>query len=261
MSKRLITAISAAALAALIATGCSGNSQQADSPTRSAVSATATGTATSSAAIPTATPSPAPTRTATAPPATLTPAPAEPLYPRGTRTGESVVDAFIDALEKNDAKALQTLLFYTAVPCKAAGQQQRFLPACPAGVSAGQALDALLMTRCEGGWVPKTLSITSDIERYVVGGFRLYAVARLPALTRPVAEGGFPAGDYLVVMDNVLQPSFEPRAAILTSRGIVVLITGCASMSPQDLVAAYWGEYAANAMAKAADFVLPPLSR
>ena len=240
-------ALGGLAAVGVLLTACGGDARPALSPTP----------ASSLAPAPSATPSPSPAvaPSATPPPSPATPSPAATegavaaLYPRGTRTGVSGVDAFIAAMESSDGAALPALLRYTPVPCSGTGR----LPTCPAGAAEGTPVDTFYNARCDEGWY-----IDADaIRRYGAGEFVTFAVARLPAPARAIEGGGrYPAGDYLVVMEDRRGPSGEPRAAIVAGDSVVALFTGCFYVSPRQFLDDHLSVYSGRK--GAGTFLLPP---
>ena len=219
-------------------------------------------TPTASAPIVTSTPSPAETTASTAtatrttePTATLAPtstvAPTA-LYPKGMRTGVASVDAFISAMEASDAGALTALLRYQPVPCAS----NDYLPKCLAGSAEGTPVDAIRETRCDGGWVPKTVDLTASFVRYVKGNFVTYAVARLGKPARTIQGNGDPPGDYMVMVEDSGGHSGEPRAVIISGDGVVQLSTGCADISAPKMLEGYLYSYAGGPVAPS--YLLPP---
>ena len=159
------------------------------------------------------------------------------------------VDAFIAAVENSDDAALLALLRYTPVPCSTTGYPH---PVCPAGVADGTPVDTFYNGRCDAGWY-----IQADaVRRYVAGEFVTFAIARLPKPARPIEQGGYPAGDYLVVMEDRRRPTGEPRAAITTRDGVVALFTGCCCVSPRQFLDGLLYGYSASTAAL--PFLLPP---
>ncbi len=208
------------------------------------------------------TPSPAqttaPTATATRttdPTATLAPtstvAPTA-LYPKGTRTGVIPVDAFIAAMEASDAGALTALLRYQPVPCAS----NDYLPKCLAGSVEGAPVEAIRETRCDGGWIPRTVDLTSSIARYVKGNFVAYAVARLGKPARTIQGNGNPPGEYMVMMEDSKGHSGEPRAVIISGDGVVQVSTGCFDVSASMMLDDYLYVYALVKLPPS--YLLPP---
>ncbi len=197
--------------------------------------ASPTSTASASAVGPTATPlaTATPTVSVSATEAS-TQIPMVRLYPIGTRSGIPTVDGFVNSMEDSDAGALLALLEYSPVPC--ADPADQYFPVCPAGFPAGTAVDAVRQGRCDVGWLPRELEIIPDLQRFVRGDFGIFAIARLPAPARSIPQRGPPAGEYLIVMDDVHGPSGEPRAAIARDGGVVQLSTGCFSVSARQLL-------------------------
>lgn len=202
---------------------------------------------------PTASPSVAPS--ATPSPGPVTPSPTatedtgEALYRRGTRTGLAGVDAFIAAMENSDGAALLALRRYTPVPCASAGYPH---PVCPAGVADGTPVDTLYNGRCDGSWYFEAF----QSRQFVTGEFAAFAVARLPTPARPIAEGRYPAADYLVVMEDRRGPTGEPRAAFIAGDGVVALFTGCCCISPRKLLDDNLSVYSGGTAG--GTFLLPP---
>ena len=244
-ARKVPRSLAFAGLAAVgvLLTACGGNPGPPPSPTP--------------ASAPSATPSliPSVAPSATPPPGPATPSPAATegagaaLYPRGIRTGVAGVDAFITAMESSDDAALLALLRYTRVPCSGTGYPR---PVCPAGAAEGTPVDTLRNGRCDASW-----GVDADtIRRYVTGEFVTFAVVRLPTPVRPIESGGYPAAGYLVVMEDRLGPSREPRAAFIAGDSVVALFTGCCCVSPRkfmdDHLFVYTGEVGGSA------FLLPP---
>ena len=160
------------------------------------------------------------------------------------------VDAFITAMESSDDAALLALLRYTRVPCSGTGYPR---PVCPAGAAEGTPVDTLRNGRCDAAW-----GVDADtIRRYGAGEFVTFAVARLPAPARAIEGGGrYPAGDYLVVMEDRRGPSGEPRAAIVAGDSVVALFTGCFYVSPRQFLDDHLSVYSGRK--GAGTFLLPP---
>jgi hypothetical protein len=159
------------------------------------------------------------------------------------------VDALIDAIENSDDAALLALLRYTPVPCSTSGYPR---PECPAGVADGTPVDTFYNGRCDAGWYIQT----DVIRRYVAGEFSVFAVARLPKPVRPIEQGGYPAGDYLAVMEDRRGLTGEPRAAIIRGDGVVALFTGCFYVSPRQFLDGFLDGYSASTAPR--PFLLPP---
>jgi hypothetical protein len=159
------------------------------------------------------------------------------------------VDAFIAAVENSDGAALLALLRYTPVACSTTGYPR---PECPAGVADGTPVDTFYNGRCDAGLYIRA----DDIHRYVAGEFVAFAVARLPKPARSIEQGGYPAGDYLVVMEDRRGPTGEPRAAIITRDGVVALFTGCCCVSPRQFLEDHLSAYSPSTATR--QFLLPP---
>ncbi len=137
---------------ALLLAAC--GAQQNSNTTPTAVEASATATAS-----PTATATPTPEcdekcellKTITPLP-TSTIGPPAAAYPVGTRTGEPVVDAILDAIERNDADALTQFIGLTTYPCEGERPVQPHMRRCPDGISEGTLVSGFLVTHVEGGY-------------------------------------------------------------------------------------------------------------
>jgi hypothetical protein len=93
-----------------------------------------------------------------------------------------------------------------------------------------------LFGSCERNWVAKTevTSNPTDFENSLNGPFGLYAVARVAAPTRPLAEGGNPPGTYVVVF---ARPNGEGTALTVDPLGVVKINSGCSQDASQLLAA------------------------
>ena len=238
-------------LAAATLAACGGGGEGSRTPTEGPDSTPKAATSTPTR---TATLSPTPTRTATpttAPTPTSTRVPVA-LYPRGTRTGIRAVDSFIQAMEESDPAGLTALLHYSLVPCAPEGSY----PKCPPGAGVGTGVEALLETRCDGGWISRDIDLSASFRRYVTGEFRLFGVARLAKPARSFDKRGYPPGDYLVVMVDVaaLAGLGEPKAVVIAPEGVVQLATGCGEQPPRTFMDGFLlVDYPGSA-----SFVLPP---
>lgn len=176
-------------------------------------------------------------------------------YPKGTRTGLSVVDSFIRSLEDSDPAGLAGLLRYSAIPCSKVTDD--ILPPCPAGAMDGTLVDAIGEGRCDWGWVPRSVDLRYAVARFVAGQHRVVAVALLGPPGRSLGDGGYPTAAYLVVTEQVGGMGGEPRSAFLNASGVVYLNTGCFSTTADAQLAGLLSSYAANPTG-AREFVLPP---
>jgi hypothetical protein len=118
-------------------------------------------------------------------------------------------------------------------------------------VADGTPVDTFYNGRCDAGWYIEAFVV----RRYVAGEFVTFAVARLPTPGRPIEQGGYPAGDYLVVMEDGRAPTGEPRGAIVAGGGVVALFTGC-GVSPRQFLDDKVHAYSASTVAR--QFLLPP---
>jgi hypothetical protein len=153
-----------------------------------------------------------------------------------------VIDDFVASLEQSDAARLATLLRYMSAYCTAAPDD--IFPPCPAGAPEKSPVDAVFMGRCEAGWVPRDVDLSSDLARFVKGGQRLYAAISLPTPGSWITDYHWPTGNYFVVMDVPGGPSGEPRGAILDESGVVALLTGCYFQSPEGFLMSHLQAYA-----------------
>lgn len=133
-------------------------------------------------------PSPAPsesspvTSTNAAPTPTVTPYAEPPLihqgmHPRGTRTGNSMVDRVLDLYEQQNAGGLVSLVRFQDLPCVATLDPIR--PQCPPGVPLGTVVPGTRIESCEGG-MRSSERIQAMFERELRDPGLLYGVYRDP---------------------------------------------------------------------------------
>jgi hypothetical protein len=159
------------------------------------------------------------------------------VYEPGTRVGVPVVDTLLTAVEAQDTSALLGQTHYHAVPCHPAVDS--VLPECPDGAAEGTPVESALHAACERNWVAKTVveSEADDFTRYLEEPLGIHAVVELGPPDRPVAEGGDPSAEYLVVLGVRGQPDGLGRAFMLDSQGVVRFKLGCGETA-RDLLAA-----------------------
>jgi hypothetical protein len=92
---------------------------------------------------------------------------------------------------------------------------------------------------------------------FVAGEWATYAVAHLPAPAKSIEEGGWPEGQFYVVMDGAAGPTGQPRAAIITGQGVAMLRTGCFFVSAPAMLTDDVSFYGSGS--NPPGFLLPPL--
>lgn len=191
-----------------------------------AVPATASATATATATL-TSTATVRPTVTPTTTPTLLT-------YPDDTRTNIPEVDAVIEAVLAGDVAALESMMYFTLIPC---GNEVPPWIACEDGEARGTLVEAFLMTECEAAW--KRPPEVQDVLRQIVDGepdlYAVYFADEIISSLPPFGHG--------VVF---LAPDHRGRTVRVTDQGIIALFLGC-EFDPR------------GALSKHPDLILRPL--
>lgn len=210
------------------------DSNEPDTTPAAGVSPTATTTQTQTPA-PSRTLTPTATPTAEGPPAI----PREPLatHPVGTRLGNSIIDAVINAFEQQDQAALMALVTPLQARCTTDGADYQ-RPACEAGVPAGTPVDVLFGIGCEGGWLDLSLYPSTNWHPMVEAPYHLYAITDHSGPTFGLAGGDVPVIDpgawVIFVTNDLAQP--EMAAVGVTAEGVIALAYSCSSYGIRTLV-------------------------
>ena len=114
----------------------------------------------------------------------------------GRRSGNGVIDAFLDALAAGDISAMQSLTRFEQIECVTEQLGIGAPPLCLAGERAGTVVRALLLAQCEGHY-SRAEEFPETLARLAEGEWSLYAVLDLGSPDRPVRlrarrlRGGF----------------------------------------------------------------------
>ncbi|MGD9933928.1 MAG: hypothetical protein AB7T37_09420 [Dehalococcoidia bacterium] len=139
-------------------------------------------------------------------------------HPPGTRTGNAAVDAVIEALEAGDGAAIDALVNWELVPCRA-GAADADQPECPIGVADDTLLEAIREIGCDWKWHVRP-SDHRQVKLAVDTDDRLWSV-----WSGPPFEELRDADVELVYVDNDRPGRF--KAVFLRAGRIVVDYRGC----------------------------------
>lgn len=200
MRRWVLVASSCAMAVALVALACNGDDSLPESPTQ-VIGATAT-----------------PSGTAT------------PRNP-AVRTGVPEIDALIDALLVEPARArreaIRPLLGFTPVPCSFAPTQENPKPLCRAGEEEAQPVDAFSFDNCGVQYLRP-----DEVDRVVIllANSTMYAVYRAPA-----ALAG--SADYVAVVYDLAGNERQASELLLQGGRITSFVFSCTT-TPEDFVSA-----------------------
>lgn len=151
-------------LALVVLAACGDDTQKPPTATGAAVRSTpaATSTVTSE-------------KTSPAAPVVGTPTPTYRSHARGTRTGDTRVDAVLAALEERDAASLASLMEETSIPCRAPLPMNPQPDRCPKGAPVGSPITGVWFAHGEGG----LRSVEFAVDRVLESEPEVFAVARV----------------------------------------------------------------------------------